>query len=58
MANKEHGKKSKCKKRSAKSMCIKNLVSRKLQKKENINKDDTYSNNIEEDVQNTTNNNA
>lgn len=51
MANKKHGKKSKCAKKSAKSKCIQNLVSSRYKKKEKINKEDE-TNNIEEDIQN------
>lgn len=51
MANKKHGKKSKCIKKSAKSRCIKNLVLSRYNKKEKVVEED-YTNNIEEDIQN------
>lgn len=50
MANKKHGKQSKCTKKSAKSKCIRNLVSSRYKKKEKINNDVT--NSIEENIQN------
>jgi len=53
MANKKHGKQSKCTKRSSKSKCIKNLVSSRYIKKEKINKEDN-TNRIEEDIENPT----
>jgi len=49
MANKKHGKQSKCKKRSAKSKCIQNLLLSRYKKTEKINNEDN-TNNLEEDM--------